>query len=113
MKILGIAALLIVALACASLDEVENNWRNTGYQLRRADPGKVDLVCYDKGHLDNGFLKSWNDSYCGCVDPANKIVWISRKISCPRLQVEDHEGCHIALGHSPEARKICAEEFRL
>jgi len=108
---LAFLALLTVA-GCASADEV-SRFRDTDYQERKADPGKVDEVCYGdgKGHLDNGLRKSWDDSYCGCVDFDAKVVWLARSIKCDHAKTRDHEYCHIILGPSPEARKVCDAEF--
>ncbi len=117
MKLLPLLALSVLG-ACATLgaspDLVQPFPLNTAFTERQADPGKVDLKCYNKGgHLDNGQLKGWNDTYCGCVDFKNSIVWISRRNTCNLKKTRVHEGCHTVLGPSPVARKICDDNFKV
>ena len=103
---------LILLAACASPDTIRPFALNPNFEERLADPGKVDLACYDEGgRLDSGSLKQWNDSYCGCVDLAFSVVWISRYIHCDIEKVRKHENCHIETGARKEARAKCAKDF--
>lgn len=105
-------AIALLASGCASADTIRPFPLNPIYQEHIADPGVVNKACYqDRGHLDDGTLKGWNDSYCGCVDIAFSVVWIARHIDCDREQVEKHENCHIETGFSREARAECARKF--
>ena len=105
--IVAMAGTFVLFMACASADDVRPFPLNPDYTERYADPGKVDLACYDKGHKDDGQLKQWNDSYCGCVVESTKTVWIARSIKCDLDRVRIHEDCHIRTGPSAAARAAC------
>jgi len=106
---------LSVVSACVALRESPRKVQafplNQAYTEVQADPGVVDLACYGdgKGLLDDGTRKSWDDSYCGCVD--GKTVWISRHPTCDIDRVRKHENCHIKLGSSKAARAKCLKDL--
>lgn len=113
-----LALLAALALAgCAAFKETPPTVQpfplDPSWEERIADPGVVDLVCYGegKGHLDSGLRKSWDDSYCGCVDYKTKTVWIARRMECDLTRTRRHEACHIATGPSKKARALCHKEF--
>lgn len=109
----------LLSMGCATLGETPDTVHpfalNPSYTERIADPGKVDLVCYNdgKGKRDNGTRKAWDDSYCGCLDEINKTVWLSRHPICTakRDETRAHENCHINTGISREARAECDRKF--
>ncbi len=93
---------------CASPNKVGRFPLNHDYSEIIADPGVVNLKCYDngKGRKDDGSRKKWNDSYCGCVDFKTKTVWLSKHPVCAerRWQTRLHENEHIKTGPSMAAR---------
>lgn len=105
------AVIAVIFAACASADEVRPFPLNPEYTERRADPGVVNLACYQPGgHLDDGSLMQWNDSYCGCL--VGNTVWIARHPKCDADLVRAEENCHIMLGPSKEARLFCHRAFK-
>lgn len=107
-----IAILASGLISCASPDAVRPFPPDPTYTERRADPGKVDEVCYTPdGKHDDGRRQTWKDSYCGCVDFINKIVWLARIMACDLELVALHEACHIRTGPSAEARAACRRDF--
>lgn len=103
---------VLIASGCASPDAVRPFPLNPSYQERRADPGKVDLVCHTPGGTnDHGQIQKAEDTYCGCVDYKAKIVWLARIMTCDLEQASKHENCHIETGPTPSARRNCAIKF--
>lgn len=109
-------SLLIVALlaGCAhygASPEVRRPFPlDPSYTEILADPGVVNQRCYTPGgRHDNGRFQSWNDDFCECVNFRGKDVLISRHPKCmARIdELRQHAYCHIVLGESKEARKLC------
>jgi len=105
-------ALAILLSGCAAFREsppTSEPFRNTGYVLFMADPGRVNIECSDDGLLDGGGRKHWDTNFCGCVNHSTKTVWISRSPNCPRRVIEDHENCHIQTRDALDQAKAAQE----
>lgn len=112
LRSLYLTLMALTAFGCASPDEVRPFPLNPSFTERKADPGRVDSMCHTPGGTkDNGQIQNANDTYCGCVDCAAKIVWLARTIACDMEQTARHENCHIETGSAPSARLNCALRF--
>ena len=94
---------LISTSGCKTPDTVQPFPYHESWTERIADPGKVDIECGGRHE----------DAFCGCTVYASKTVWLSRHIKCfPRREkTRQHEACHVVMGPSKAAVKMCHDIF--